>query len=177
MRAAALRLVSVVCLAPAALVAAPQAADAAGTSPAAPAHHTIGVIRASGSFVVGLDLSSIGLQPLGDRCVLTVSGTLTFSGTLQGSAPASTTALEDASCQQVAANPPGTFADVFSSTGTFSGTIDGRPVTADMVYAGHTAAGGSITAIMRFTGDLTGVLHVGATLGVGGTYSGVLVLH
>jgi hypothetical protein len=30
---------------------------------------------------------------------------------------------------------------------------------------------------MRFTGDLTGVLHVDATLGVGGTYDGVLVLH
>jgi hypothetical protein len=30
---------------------------------------------------------------------------------------------------------------------------------------------------MRFTGALTGALQVDATVGVGGSYSGVLVLH
>ena len=92
-------------------------------------------------------------------------------------AAATTTAFEDASCEEVVANAPGTFADVFSSSGAFTGTVDGRPVSADLVYAGHTAVGGSIDAIMRFTGDLTGVLHVDATLGVGGSYRGLLVLH
>jgi len=135
------------------------------------------VVRASGTFDVLLDLGTLRLQPVGNRCVLTVSGTLTFSGTLQGTAAATTTAFEDASCEEVMANPPGTFADVFSSSGAFTGTVDRRPVSADLVYAGRTAVGGSIDAIMRFTGDLTGVLHVDATLGVGGSYRGVLVLH
>jgi hypothetical protein len=31
--------------------------------------------------------------------------------------------------------------------------------------------------IIRFTGDVTGVVHVVATVGVGGTFSGVLVRH
>jgi hypothetical protein len=175
-----LRLVSVACLGPATLVAAALPAQAAGAIPAvgAPAHHQrVDVVRASGTFDVLLDLGSFRLQPVGDRCVLTVNGTLTFSGTLQGTAAATTTAFEDASCEEVMANAPGTFADVFSSIGAFSGTVDGRPVSADLVYAGRTAVGGSIEAIMRFTGDLTGVLHVDATLGVGGSYRGVLVLH
>jgi hypothetical protein len=134
-------------------------------------------VRASGTFAAVLDPRTITLEPVGTRCLLTVSGTLIFSGTLQGTAPATTSAFEDASCEEVLANPPGTFADVFSSTGTFSGTVDGQPVSADLVYAGRTAAGGSIKAVMRFTGDLTGVLHVQASVGVGGTYRGVVVLH
>jgi hypothetical protein len=141
------------------------------------AHGAVEVVRASGTFDAVLDVTTFRLEPLGTRCVITVSGRLIFSGTLQGSASATTTAFEDASCEQVLSDPPGTFADVFSSTGTFTGSVGGRPVSADIVYAGRTSAGGSIDAIMRFTGDLTGVLHVDATLGVGGTYDGVLVLH
>jgi hypothetical protein len=174
MRARILRLLAVACLAPAALVAVPQVAGAAA---GADVHQGVDVVRASGAFAAALDLASLRLQPLGNRCVLTVNGTLTFSGTLQGTATGTTTAFEEAPCEQVAANPPGTFADVFRSTGTFSGVVDGQPVSADIVYAGRTAAGGAIHAIMRFTGDVTGVVQVVATVGVGGTYRGVLVLH
>jgi hypothetical protein len=189
MTARVLRLLAVACLAPATLLAAALPAQAAGATPAvrtpavrtpavrSAAHQRVDVVRASGTFDVLLDLESFRLQPVGNRCLLTVSGTLTFAGTLLGTATATTTALEDASCDEVAASPPGTFADIFTSTGAFSGTVDGRPVSADLVYAGRTAVGGSIEAIMRFTGDLTGVLHVDATLGVGGSYRGVLVVH
>lgn len=179
MTARVLRLVSAACLGPAMLVAASLPAHAAGATPpvGAPTHQQrVDVVRAAGTFDVLLDLGSLRLQPVGNRCVLTVSGTLTFSGTLQGTATATTTAFEDASCEEVMANPPGTFADVFSSSGAFTGTVAGRPVSAALVYAGRTAVGGSIEAIMRFRGDLTGVLHVDATLGVGGSYGGVLVL-
>ncbi len=180
MTARLVRLVSAACLGAASLVALALPAHAAEATPpvAARTHHQrVDLVRASGTFDVLLALGTLRLQPVGNRCLLTVNGTLTFSGTLQGTAAATTTAFEDASCEEVTANPPGTFADVFSSSGAFSGTVDGRPVSADLVYAGRTAVGGSIDAIMRFTGDLTGVLHVDATLGVGGSYRGVLVLH
>jgi hypothetical protein len=107
--------------------------------------------------------------------LLTVNGTLTFAGTLQGTAGGSTTALENAPCTDVAANAPGTFADVFRFIGTFSGTIGGRTTEAAIVYAGRTAPGGEIDAVMLVTGRDTGVLKVRATVGVGGTYSGVVV--
>jgi hypothetical protein len=103
-----------------------------------------------------------------------VNGTLTFTGTLQGTASATTAAFEDATCTEVAANPPGTFADVFRSRGTFVGTVDGRATQAKIVYAGRTAPGGSIDAVMVFSDGVTGVLRVRATVGVGGSYLGVV---
>src|SRR3954447_38411 len=99
MTARVLRLVSLACLVPAAVVAAALPAQAAGATPlvGAPAHHQrADVVRASGAFDVLLDFRSLRLQPLGNRWVLTVSGTLTFSGALQGTATATTTAFEDA---------------------------------------------------------------------------------
>ena len=157
------------------LTAAPAAASAAPATSATTRGARAHVVRASGEFTVALDVTSLRVQPVGTRCLLTVSGTLEFSGTLVGTAAATTAALEDATCAEVATHPPGTFADVFRSTGTFAGTVDGQPVDAEIVYAGRTAVGGSIDAVMVFTGGVTGVLHVQAQVAVGGTYSGVLV--
>ena len=162
-------------LALALLTAAPVSASAApGTSTVVPASR---VVRAAGDFTVTLDVTSIQLQPVGTRCLLTVDGTLDFTGTLTGTAAATTRALEDATCPEVLANPPGTFADVFRSTGTFEGTVDGRPAEAGIRYAGRTAVGGSIDAVMVLTGGVTGALHVNAQVAVGGSYRGVLVEH
>jgi hypothetical protein len=132
-------------------------------------------VSASGDFAATLDFDSLRLQPVGSRCLLTVSGTLTLAGTLLGTATGSTAAFEDAPCTDVAANPPGTFADVFRFTGTFSGTIAGRATAGALVYAGRTAPGGAIDAVMVVTGGLTGLLRVQAVVGVGGTYRGVVV--
>jgi hypothetical protein len=132
-------------------------------------------VPASGDFGAALDFTSIRLQPVGTRCLLTVNGTLTFSGTLKGTATGTTAALEDATCPDVAANPPGTFADLFRFSGIFSGTIDGRATEAKIAYVGRTAPGGSIEAVMLFSDGFTGVLGVRATVGVGGTYRGLIV--
>jgi hypothetical protein len=177
-----LRVLAVSGLTLAVLTAAPLAAHAtAGTSAATTRSGHAQVVPASGDFTVTLDLTSIAARPVGTRCLLTVSGTLVFSGTLEGTAAATTAALEDAACADVATHPPGTFADVFRSTGTFSGTVDGRPVEARLVYAGRTAVGGSIDALMLFTGGVTGgvtgALRVEAEVAVGGTYRGLLVEH
>ena len=158
--------------------ATPLAANAAPTMSAltrATRATGVHVVPASGDFTAALDVTSIRLLPVGARCLLTVNGTLTFSGTLQGTATGTTAALEDATCTDVAANPPGTFADVFRSSGTFSGTVEGRPTEAEIVYAGRTAPGGSINAVMLFTGGFTGVLQVRATVGVGGSYRGLVI--
>jgi hypothetical protein len=133
------------------------------------------VLTASGAFTAGLDVTSLRLQPVGSRCLLTVNGTLTFTGTIRGTATGTTAALEDAPCAAVAVNPPGTFADVFRFTGTFSGTVRGRAADAHLVYAGRTAQGGAIDAGMLFSGGVTAILRVSARVAVGGTYEGVVV--
>jgi hypothetical protein len=134
------------------------------------------VKAASGDFTAAIDVRTIQLQPVGSRCLLRVDGALTFRGSLEGTATGTTSALEDATCAQVQANPPGTFGDVFRFTGQFSGSVDGRTVQASLVYAGRTAPGGSIDAVMLLTGGVTAVLQVSARVAVGGTYSGLLVL-
>jgi hypothetical protein len=174
-----LRALAVSGLTLAVLTAAPLAAHATAETSAATTRsgHHPHIVPASGDFTVTLDVSSIAARPVGTRCLLTVNGTLVFSGTLEGTAAATTAALEDAACADVALHPPGTFADVFRSTGAFSGTVDGRPVEARLVYAGRTAVGGSIDALMLFAGGVTGALHVQAEVAVGGTYRGLLVEH
>ena len=129
--------------------------------------------RAEGSFTAAVDFETLSAQPLGDRCLLRVQGTLSFSGTLQGDATGTTTALVLGTCQDVASTPPGTFADVFRSTLVFTGD-DGTE--ARITYAGTTAAGGDISAVMVLTGGLHGLLLVEAVVAEGGTYSGWLVL-
>jgi hypothetical protein len=134
------------------------------------------VQAASGDFTAAIDVRTIQLQPVGSRCLLTVDGALAFRGSLEGTATGTTSALEDATCAQVQANPPGTFADVFRFTEQFSGSVDGRTVEASLVYAGRTAPGGSIDAVMLLTGGVTAVLQVSARVAAGGTYRGLLVL-
>jgi hypothetical protein len=150
----------------------------ADTTSSAPGRVSVGsdVKAASGDFTVAIEVGTIQLQPVGSRCLLRVDGALTFRGSLEGTATGTTSALEDATCAQVQANPPGTFADVFRFTGQFSGSADGRTVQAPLVYAGRTAPGGSIDAVMLLTGGVTAVLKVSARVAVGGTYRGLLVL-
>ena len=84
------------------------------------------------------------------KCEFVVQGQLTLDGTVEGVAEGSTTALIAAPCAE-ATNPAnvGAFRDVFRFPGTFSGSVDGVPATGDLVYAGITRPGGSMSASGR----------------------------
>lgn len=134
-------------------------------------------VKATGSFTTELFLPTLKTTPVGAHaCHLTVEGRLTFEGTLEGTGEGRTTALIFAPCDDVATNPPGAFADVFTSQIAFDGTVDGTPVTADMVWLGKTKAGGAITSVMLVGGDVEGLLRVDAVVGQGGTYRGLVAL-
>ena len=136
-------------------------------------------INASGDFKAEVFFNTLVTRDVGhSKCLFVVQGRLTFSGTLEGVAEGTTTALIDAPCAE-ATNPanPGAFGDVFRFKGTFSGSVNGVPATGDLTYAGVTRPGGSIDARIRLRADRAKArLHtVTAQLGVGGTYRGVAI--
>ena len=134
------------------------------------------VVAASGEFTAAVDFASLRLRDVrGGRCELTVNGTLTFTGTLDGAATGTTTALLFATCAEVAVTPPGTFFDVFRFEGDFSGTVAGQPATGPLRYAGITRVGGAIDALITLGGGSTAVLRADAVVAVGGSYTGVAV--
>lgn len=133
-----------------------------------------GVVRASGDFTVEIDFSTLSLTPVNGDCLIVVEGFVTFTGTLQGIAFSRTRALAAASCDQVALQPPGNYEDVFTSALEFAGTVDGRPVVADLTYRGDTALGGAIDAVLVPSNGLGGRLRVDGIVAAGGTYRGFL---
>jgi hypothetical protein len=158
-----------------------------GTSLAAAATHQADVARvasvrhvdASGAFTAEVFFDTLVPRPVGNsKCEFVVQGRLTFSGTLEGVAEGTTTALIDAPCAE-ALNPAnlGAFRDVFRFEGIFSGAVAGVPANGDLSYAGVTRPGGSIEANIKLRADgAKAALHtVTAQLGVGGTYRGVAV--
>lgn len=154
------------------------AAAATGTGtdevPASLVGTTLPTVReASGQFDALVDFSTLSLEPVAGGCRLTVSGTLRFTGTLEGSAYGTTRALVFAPCEQVATAPPGTYADVFRFEGTFEGTVAGTPATGPLGYAGVTSPGGAIDAAIWLGGDVPAAARATATVAVGGTYTGV----
>jgi hypothetical protein len=115
--------------------------------------------------------TSINDTPVGANCLLTVQGALIFTGRLVGQASAVTQALVFADCSAVRAHPPGTFADVFTSELTFTGSIDGTAVTnLSIIYQGRTAVGGAITGQMRLGNGRDGILAVEGIVAQGGSY-------
>jgi hypothetical protein len=158
-----------------------------GTSMAAATTHDTDVtpgasarrVDASGAFAAEVFFNTLVTRDIGNsKCEFVIQGRLTFSGTLEGVAEGTTTALIDAPCAE-ATDPAnlGAFADVFRFEGTFSGTVDGVPATGGLTYAGITRPGGSIDARIRLRADgAKATLHtVTAQLGVGGTYRGVAI--
>jgi hypothetical protein len=133
-------------------------------------------IPASGTFTAALDFSTLSLSPVGANCLLRVDGVLTFTGTLNGEAVATTSALVLAPCADVAMSPPGTFQDVFKSELTFAGTVGEDPglVEAHITYQGITKTGGAIQGRMLLNSGLKGNLEVDAVVAAGGTYQGFL---
>lgn len=156
-----MRRLTVVMLAALLLAGAPAAS--AGTAPVQPA---------TGAFTATIDFSSLSLTPIGSQCLLSVEGMLVFTGTLSGTADGTTSALVQASCADVGAYPPGTFTDVFRANLTFSGSLDGAPVAASMVYQGRTEVGGSIGGLILLSDGLRGALQVDGIVAIGGSYDG-----
>jgi hypothetical protein len=136
-------------------------------------------VAASGAFAAEVFFNTLATRDVGrSKCEFVVEGQLIFSGTLEGVAEGTTTALIDAPCAD-ATNPKnlGAFRDVFRFEGIFSGTVDGVPATGDLTYAGVTRPGGSINANIRLRADgaKATLRTVAAQLGVGGTYRGIVV--
>ena len=133
-------------------------------------------IQTSGQFDAIVDFSTVTLTPRGRNCLLQVDGRLVFTGTIQGTATAHTSALEFAPCSEVPTVPPGTFADVFKSEAVFVGTVDGEPARANLLYMGRVQPGGTIAGRFVFSNGIEGRLDVDARVAVGGTYQGSVVV-
>ncbi|MDD9205504.1 hypothetical protein PU560_03350 [Georgenia sp. 10Sc9-8] len=131
--------------------------------------------HATGDFTAEVDFTTLrATDVLGHACRLTVNGVLHFTGSLDGEARGTTTAVVHAPCSEVTTAPPGAYFDVFRFAGTFTGTVHGVPTTGDLRYAGITWPGGAIRALVRLTGErATAVLRADATVAVGGSYTGV----
>jgi hypothetical protein len=141
-----------------------------------PAHAAPGpATAATGSFVADVDFASLQATDVrGNKCEFRVDGTLTFSGTLEGVATGTTTAVIFAPCADALAQPPGSFFDTFRFEGRFTGEVGGTAATGPLSYAGLTRVGGDIDARVRLNaGPVRAVLRADAQVAVGGTYSGV----
>ena len=133
-------------------------------------------IQTSGHFDAIVDFSTLRLTPRGRNCLLQVNGQLVFTGTIEGAATGQTTALVFAPCSDVAANPPGTFRDVFRSELAFEGTVDGEPARANVLYMGRVQPGGQIAGRLVLSNGVQGRLEVEARVAVGGEYAGSVVV-
>jgi hypothetical protein len=150
----------------------PTTAAAAGRPPGA---SSTAAVPAAGDFVASVDFHSLQAREVrGDKCEFTVQGALTFSGTVEGTADGTTTAVIFAPCAQALAAPPGTYRDVFAFEGQFTGEVLGDPAAGVLRYAGVTRVGGAIDAGIVLTGDdVRAVLRADAQVAVGGSYRGV----
>jgi hypothetical protein len=146
--------------------------DRASTLAASPARP----IQAAGRFDALVDFTTLTLKPRGRNCLLQVNGRLVFTGTLEGAATGQTTALVFAACPDVAANPPGTFPDLFHSELVFEGLVGGEPARANVRYMGRAEPGGHIAGRLLLSHGVQGRLAVDAQVAVGGEYDGSVVV-
>lgn len=146
---------------------------AAATAPHAAETPRGGALPAEGYFVASVDFTSLQARDVrGNKCEFTVNGTLTFSGTLEGTANGVTTALIFAPCADALASPPGSYFDVFEFEGHFTGEVLDDPASGPLRYAGVTRVGGEIDALIILSGDARALLRADAQVAVGGTYHG-----
>jgi hypothetical protein len=141
-----------------------------GVAPAA----ADGRVAAEGDFTVGIT-GAPDTRPLpGGRCLARIPVTLAFTGTLVGTAPGTIRIAFAAPCEQALADRPGTYADVFTFRGRFTGTVAGEETRARLFYSGVTQPGGQVRGVMALYGGSHGLLSVDATAGGGGSYSGAV---
>ena len=130
---------------------------------------------AVGAFTATVDFSSLQERPVrGNKCEFTVNGALAFTGTVDGDAVGTTTAVIFASCAEALTAPPGTYFDVFRFEGAFEGEVLGEPAAGTLSYVGQTFHDGAINATVILDGNgPRAVLKADAVVAVGGTYSGM----
>jgi hypothetical protein len=132
-----------------------------------------GATPAAGDFTVGSVTFGAPEDVKGNKCKLTVDGTLSFTGDLAGDAVGTTTAIVFATCEEALAAPPGTYFDVFKFQGDFTGTVFGEAAEGTLTYAGVTQEGGDIDARIKLRGDAWAALRTtDAVVLQGGSYSG-----
>lgn len=144
----------------------------ASEASAAAAHQ----VETSGDFDAFVDFFTLRLTPRGENCLLEVDGRLVFTGTIEGTATGTTSALVFATCEEAATTPPGTHPDVFRSELDFVGTVDGEPMEADLLYMGRVQPGGRIEGRLIFSNGAAGRLETDGMVAVGGDYQGTIVV-
>lgn len=135
-----------------------------------------GPTQVSGTYDAIVNFATLTLTPRGENCLLVVDGELVFSGTIEGTAVGTTTVLVFGPCSEVAATPPGTFRDTFTSELHFVGTVDGEPAEADALYQGSVQVGGAVEGRILLSNGVAGVLDVDAFVAAGGSYEGAVVV-
>jgi Protein of unknown function (DUF3224) len=133
-------------------------------------------VPASGTFTVANETVK-SVQPVGQRCLITLIAVFDFQGTLVGTwnPPASFILIQQAPCGQTGPTS-------FVAVGIFKGTVNGVPGTFDFWFSGSlpdsTRAEGTLVILGATSGltGLSGTLVLVGTPHVGGTYSGSLEL-
>jgi uncharacterized protein DUF3224 len=133
---------------------------------------------AAGDFAVSADAPTVQPAP-GGKCLIRLTATFSFTGTLQGSFRAPFAIVHNGACDQPAA-------EVFVAYGTFSGTVvlgdATRTGTFDFVFAGTIDAASNARGtllVLRGTEGLKGLrgaAKLTGVSGVGGTYRGTLTI-
>ena len=134
------------------------------------------VAPATGDFTVSV-LQATPQPTFGGQCLINLTATFAFTGTLQGAFTAPFTILHRGGCTA----PAG---ETFLARGTFEGAVAvgsrTRKGTFDFVFAGTIDEAGNARGtllVLRGTGGLhrlRGALQLSGVSGVGGSYSGTL---
>jgi hypothetical protein len=149
------------------------AAPAAPAAPSAP-------VRVSGAFTVDPP-TNVTVQPLpGGRCLIRLTTTFRFTegspgGGLVGPFTAPFEIRHSGACDQAAQ-------ETFVASGTFTGSVAARSGSFDFVFRGTIDAANNARGVLTVrsaSGDLAGLrgaIQLSGIGGVGGTYSGVLIV-
>ncbi len=95
----------------------------------------------------------------GGNCIVDLRQPYTVSGTLSGSFDIDYRILTYGPCPS-GPPKPGTYAETWVAYGTFSGTYNGRAVSADFTYTAEVRRGGAVHGAIDLGGDLSGELTV-----------------
>jgi len=134
-----------------------------------------GALRVNGAFTVAIDPQSVNAQPVGGTCRISLTATFTFTGDLNGAFTAPFSVLHAGACDQPAR-------EAFQARGTYNGSVAGSSGAFDFLFAGTIDpaghAQGQLVPLQGTGGlaSLRGVVTLEGQSGVGGNYSGIVVL-
>lgn len=99
----------------------------------------------------------------GESCVVDLTQAYSVTGSLSGSLEADYRILVAGGCGA----PIGTFDEQWIAHGTFSGTLDGAPVSGRFSYTARVKTGGEVEGRMVFGQGLQGTLSIHGSFGDG----------